>query len=60
MKQIIVVLFLAITLVSCAETWTGVKKDTKTITRSVGDATNELADKIGETLGDDKEKEAEE
>ncbi len=57
MNKIIVVLLAVVSLVACQETWQGVKKDTKTITRSVGDAGNELGKKIGDTLSDDKEKE---
>ncbi len=57
MKKIIFVIMVAVSLLACVETWEGVKKDTKTITRSVGDAGNELGKKIGDTLSDDKEKE---
>lgn len=56
-KEIIFVLMLATSLIACAETWEGVKKDSNEVTRSVGDAGNALADKIKETLTDDKESE---
>jgi len=60
MNTIIIVCFSMMLLVSCAETWTGVKKDTKTITRSVGDAGNHLGKKIGEVFSGDNKKEGEE
>jgi len=59
MKKIIVVFMMAISLLACAETWEGVKKDSKEITRSVGDASNEIADTIKESLADDNEKQDE-
>ena len=55
MKKIIFVIMVAVSLAACAETWEGVKKDTKTITRSVGDAGNQLGEKIGDAVSRDKE-----
>ena len=60
MKKIIFVIMVAVSLAACAETWEGVKKDIKTITRSVGDAGNQLGEKIGDALSGDKDKEGEE
>ena len=59
MKKIIVVFMMVMSLLACAETREGVKKDSKEITRSVGDAGNELADTIKESLADDNEKQDE-
>lgn len=59
MKQIIIVFFLAMALVSCGETWRGVKKDTKSIAKSIGKAGVELGEKIDETLTDDEKTEKE-
>ena len=60
MRKIIIVLLATVSLVACQETWKGVKKDSKTITRSVGDAGNHLGKQIGKALNGDKEKEGEE
>lgn len=54
MKKMFFVFMAAIALVACVETWEGVKKDTKTITRSVGDAGNELSKQIGEAISSDE------
>ena len=59
-KKIILLFLMAVALVACQETWKGVKKDTKTITRSVGDAGNHLGKTIGDAISGEKDKEAEE
>lgn len=59
MKKIIFVFMVAASLLACAETWQGVKKDTKEVTRSVGDAGNQLVDKVKESLSNDTEKQDE-
>ena len=59
MIKTIVIFLAAASLLACAETWEGVKKDTKTITQSVGDAGNELSKKIGEALNDDSDSDKE-
>jgi len=55
MKKIII-LTMFFSLMACAETWQGVKKDSKAIAKSVGEAANELGDAIGETLNSDEDK----
>ena len=55
MKKIII-LAMSFTLMACTETWQGVKKDSKAIAHSVGDAANELGETIGETLKSDEDK----
>ena len=59
MNKIIFVLLATVSLVACQETWKGVKKDSKTISRSVGDVGNHLGKTIGDALSDDKDKEDE-
>ena len=55
MRTMMIILAVA-SLTACQETWKGVKKDTKTITKSVGDAGNHLGKQIGKALnGDEKE-----
>ncbi|MCW8924147.1 MAG: hypothetical protein OQK69_11040 [Gammaproteobacteria bacterium] len=56
MHKVIIVLLTAVGLVACQETWKGVKKDSKTITRSMGDAGNHLGKKISGALSDDEDK----
>jgi len=60
MREMVVVLLAAVSLMACQETWKGVKKDTKTITKSIADAGNNLSKKIGDSLNSDEEKEGEE
>jgi predicted small secreted protein len=55
MKKIIFVFMATASLVACTETWQGVKQDTKEVTRSVGDAGNQLVDKVKESLSNDTE-----
>jgi len=57
MRQIFIVFFVAIALVSCGETWRGVKKDTGSIAKSIGKAGTELGEKIDKTLSDDEKTE---
>ncbi|MFC1589488.1 hypothetical protein ACFL3P_04370 [Pseudomonadota bacterium] len=59
MKKIIFVFMCVVSLVACAETWEGVKQDSKEVTRSVGDAGNKLVDKIKESVNGDKEEQDE-
>ncbi|MDH5612839.1 MAG: hypothetical protein OEY66_10340 [Gammaproteobacteria bacterium] len=53
----IIILLATVSLMACNETWQGVKKDSKEVARSVGDAGNQLADKVKGSLNSDKEKE---
>lgn len=59
MRKIMMVLFFGFFLLACAETWQGVKKDSKAIADSVGKAANELGDEIGKTLNSDEDKKGE-
>ena len=57
MNKIIVVFFSMIALISCAETWQGVKKDSKEIGHSIGEAGTELGEAISDVFNGDKEAE---
>ena len=59
MTKIIMVLLATVSLMACTETWQGVKKDTKEVTRSVGDAGNQLGKKISDALSSDEDKDKE-
>ena len=60
MNKIIFVFMAVIALAGCQETWKGVKKDTKTIATSVGEAGNHLGKKIGDAVSGDNDEGVEE
>ena len=55
MRQSFIVFFMAIALVSCGETWRGVKKDTGSIAKSIGKAGTTLGKKIDKTLSSEED-----
>ena len=59
MRKIIIIPMLSVSLMACAETWQGVKKDSEVIDKSISEAGAELGKKIEEVFSSDDEKEGE-
>ena len=59
MIKIIIILILSVSLMACAETWQGVKKDSEVIGKSINEAGAEVGKKIEEVFSSDDEKEGE-
>lgn len=55
----IIMFVVVMALVSCGETWRGVKKDSSAIGKSIGEAGTELGEKIKEVFDGDEKTEGE-
>ena len=55
----ILIFVIAMALISCGETWRGVKKDSEVIGKSISEAGSELGEKIKEVFDGDENTEGE-